>query len=269
MGLLDGDQTRGLLMFSCGRVMNLMTNEVRFARPEDRISRCTGYRYKEFSDMALQTRACKLAAALQMVWDEGNEDIPAELVTELNSMAGVSEDGKLGSSTGSSVSKVLRFFYGLFEDWSLALWLLRQSVRALGGLQGFEEFLFMTNSSGSNGKGTWIALLSKALGGSDPTSYFYTLDFSKHFVGMDAKGNNPEIAECEGKRFVSVNESPDMGHSNRTLNVDLIKKLSVGSDNPITGMAKYKDPRLFNPQMLLAFFAQDAPEFPKKDGGLR
>ena len=34
-------------------------------------------------------------------------------------------------------------------------------------------------------------------------------------------------------------------------------------------MAKYKDPKLFNPQMLLAFFAQDAPEFPKKDGGLR
>eukprot|EP00969_Alexandrium_andersonii_P003534 152930-Alexandrium_andersonii.AAC.1 len=26
---------------------------------------------------------------------------------------------------------------------------------------------------------------------------------------MDAKGNNPEIAECEGKRFVSVNEAPD------------------------------------------------------------
>ena len=91
------------------------------------------------------------------------------------------------------MSKVLRFFYGLFEDWSLALWLLRQSVRALGGLQGFEEFLFMTNSAGSNGKGTWIALLSKALGGADPTSYFYTLDFSKHFVGMDAKGNNPEM----------------------------------------------------------------------------
>ena len=68
---------------------------------------------------------------------------------------------------------------------------------------------------------------------------------------------------------MSVNESPDMTMANRTLNVDLIKKLSVGSDNPITGMAKYKDPKLFNPQMLLAFFAQDAPEFPKKDGGLR
>ena len=238
------------------------------ACPSDRISRCTGYSYKEFEDTGLRMKALKLVEALQKAWEEGKDDIPEELLEDMSAMAGVGEDGKLGAA-GLVHSKVLRFFYGLVEDWNMAIWLLRQTVRVLGGLPGYEEFLFMTNSEGSNGKGTWIALLSKTLGGSDPTSYFYTLDFSKHFVGMDAKGNNPEIAECEGRRFVSVNEAPDMTIHKRTLNVDLIKKLSVGSDNPITGMAKYKDPKLFNPQMLLAFFAQDAPEFPKKDGGLR
>ena len=34
-------------------------------------------------------------------------------------------------------------------------------------------------------------------------------------------------------------------------------------------MAKYKDPKLFVPQLLLSFFAQDVPLLPKKDGGLK
>ena len=53
------------------------------------------------------------------------------------------------------------------------------------------------------------------------------------------------------------------------LNTELIKKLAVGGDDPMVAMGKYKDPTLFQPQMLLAFFAQAPPQFPQRDGGLR
>ena len=159
-----------------------------------------------------------------------------------------------------------RTFHGLFEDHDLALWLLRQTARAAAGIP-FEEFLYMSNSSGQNGKGMWIKLMMKLLG-AQHDNYFHTLEFSKHFVGKTRPGNNPEVADCEGKRFVAVNETPDMSDS-RELNVELIKQLAVGGDNPVTAMGKYRDPSLFNPQMLLGFFAQDPPVFPRRDGGLK
>eukprot|EP00969_Alexandrium_andersonii_P352313 15437389-Alexandrium_andersonii.AAC.1 len=107
----------------------------------------------------------------------------------------------------------------------------------------------------------------KLLGGRRD-NYFHTLEFSKHFVGRSKAGNNPEVAETEGKRFVAVNETSDVTDA-RELNVELIKQLAVGGDNPVTAMGKYRDPTLFNPQMLLAFFAQEPPCFPRRDGGLR
>jgi hypothetical protein len=42
---LDGDQTRTLLRFSCGTVLEMLTGFTRPARSEDRISFSTGYRY--------------------------------------------------------------------------------------------------------------------------------------------------------------------------------------------------------------------------------
>ena len=143
---------------------------------------------------------------------------------------------------------------------------MKQTARAAAAIP-FEEFIYMTNSDGQNGKGMWIKLMLKLLG-QRSDNYFHTLEFSKHFLGKSKAGNNPEVAECEGKRFVAVNETSEVADS-KELNVELLKQLAVGGDNPVTAMGKYRDPTLYNPQMLLAFFAQDPPVFPKKDGGLR
>eukprot|EP00973_Karenia_brevis_P038506 5312190-Karenia_brevis.AAC.1 len=48
MPTLDGDQTRGLVHFSCGNVLNLRTGRVRPCEAEDRISLCTGYAYYDW-----------------------------------------------------------------------------------------------------------------------------------------------------------------------------------------------------------------------------
>jgi hypothetical protein len=148
----------------------------------------------------------------------------------------------------------------------MALWLLKQMTRAAAAIP-FEEVLYMSNSAGQNGKGCFIKLMMCLLG-SGGDGYFHTLEFSKHFLGRSKSGNNPEIAELPGKRFVAVNETSEITES-KEMNVELVKQLAVGGDNPVTAMAKYRDPSLFSPQLLLAFFAQDPPVLPKRDGGLR
>jgi hypothetical protein len=254
--ILD-DDTRYLLMFKCGRLMDCRTGLIRFATPADRISKHTGYNFPHFHNDELKTLIHKTVTCLNSFWDECDGEFKP-----------VYDEPTLQPLLNAMLEKspAYQVFFGLFEDHDMALWLMKQTARAAAGM-AFEEFLYMTNSSGQNGKGMWIKLMTKLLG-SGPDNYFHTLEFSKHFVGKSKPGNNPEVAECEGKRFVAVNESPDMTAS-RELNVELIKQLAVGGDNPVTAMGKYKDPSLFNPQMLLSFFAQDPPVFPNKDGGLR
>lgn len=122
----------------------------------------------------------------------------------------------------------------------------------------------MSNASGSNGKGTWIALMKAILGRKN--GFFTTIDFCE-FIGHRNKGNSPELATVEGSRFVAVNESPE-ANTIGILNVALMKKLGC-PDEEFSATAKYKDPTSFSPQCLLAFFTQTAPRLPKQDGGLR
>jgi phage/plasmid-associated DNA primase len=130
--------------------------------------------------------------------------------------------------------------------------------------------LWLSATSGNNGKGTWIALLMGLLGGSKSDGYFQTLDYGKHFDGTGmAKSNinNPDIAACEGKRFVCVNEGKD-DESKNYLNTILTKRLS-SQDAPIDAMGKYKDPSMWTPMMLLAFFTNSSPKISSSEAALK
>ena len=254
LGPLDGNSTRGLVMFSDGLLLDLCTGELRQGEATDRISKSTGYGYQALTNAGLRDLIDRATHNFCTFWEAGGSTFETGECDE------ILEALKQGSP-------LYQFVYGLFENDDLAVWLIMQTIRALGGL-AFEEFLYMSNSKGQNGKGTWIALLMKLLG-TTPANYFQTLEFSKHFIGTAKAGNNPEIAECEGKRVICVNETSDMQQKDRVLNVELIKQLCAGLDAPITAMGKYRDPSLFNPQGLLCFFAQDAPRFPHSDGGIR
>ena len=225
---LDGDNSRGLLRFQCGTVLDFRTGTVRPAVPGDRISLCTGYRYQAFHDVDFTVRDA--LRELNGFWRDGGTELPR-----------IFYKAKLEKLLKHS--RLYQVIYQLFEDDDVAMWLLRQSARAVAALPGFEEFIFMTDSRGSNGKGTWTALMKAALGVKN--GYYGTLTFEKHFLGTGvakAGGNDPDLAGCEGKRFVVVNEGPDMEDSKQKLNVSLIKRLTCGSDDPINATAKYKDP---------------------------
>jgi len=257
MPTLDGDQTRGLLRFSCGTVLDLRTGVTRPCEPADRISLCTGYAYSDWS-VAAETKefVAELVRDLNALWDKGRE------VDEST------QDMQERLTRAVDESTLYRIFYCLFEDHSTALWLLRQSVRAAAGLAGYEEVLFLVDRRGSNGKGTWLAALKAVLGVDN--GYYATLDYDKHFVGSGIARqniNSPDFAALPGKRFVAVNETPE-GTDGAVLNTTLIKRLASW-DEPFSAMAKYKDPASFQPQCLLAFCTNSEPIFPTKDGGFR
>jgi hypothetical protein len=199
-------------MFSDGLLLDLCTGELRQGEATDRISKSTGYGYQVLANVSggggLRDLIDRATHEFCTFWDGGGVTFETGECDELL------EALRQGSP-------LYQFVYGLFENDDLAVWLIMQTIRALGGL-AFEEFLYMSNSKGQNGKGTWIALLMKLLG-TTPANYVQTLEFSNHFIGTAKAGNNPEIAECEGKRVICVNETSDMQQKDRVLNVELIK----------------------------------------------
>ena len=259
---LDGDQTRGLVHFSCGNVLDLRTGRLRPCEAEDRISLCTGYPFVEW-DASDEDKVFVRDVCLELdeLWrqHEGTWDVTESLPDWENRLNRLRK-----------VSKQYNFFYGLFEDHSMATWITRVLICVCGGLSMYEFMLFMVDPRGTNGKGTILALL-KALLGDMAGGYYGQLDYTKHFVNSGVSRaclNSPDIAALVGKRAVAVNESPAEGASGGVFNTTLAKSLSSG-DEPMPAMAKYKDPMTFKPQCRLIFCTNTHPEFPPNDGGFK
>ena len=259
---LDGDQTRGLVHFSCGNVLDLRTGRLRPCEAEDRISLCTGYPFVEWDasdeDKAFVKDICD---ELNELWRQhtGTWDVTESLPDWENRLNHLRD-----------VSKVYNFFYCLFEDHSMATFFMRVLTCACGGLSMYEFMLFLVDPRGTNGKGTILALL-KALLGDMAGGYYGQLDYTKHFVNSGVSRaclNSPDIAALVGKRVVAVNESPAEGATGGVFNTTLAKSLSSG-DEPLPAMAKYKDPMTFKPQCKLIFCTNTHPEFPPNDGGFK
>jgi hypothetical protein len=247
---LDGDVCRFKLMFSDGQLLDLMTGFTRQGLPADRFSKTVGYPFPVWESDTKQ-RAVEVVNAIHKSWAEAPGG------------AGCPLSDQLKTNLEELQSPVLKFFYGLFEDWDSAIWLLRQSVKSIGAVPRLEEFLWMSNSKGSNGKGTWIALMKAVLG---RQGFYHQMDFAE-FVGTRNKGNSPELAMAEGKRFIAVNEAPE-GEMKSQLNVTLLKKIAC-PDEDLAVTAKYKDPSAFTPMALCSFFTNGTPNFPVHDGGLQ
>ena len=256
---LDGEQSRFLLRFACGNVLDLRTGDVRKAMPADRISFSTGYRYEAFAAASGVKQTIEhLVQGCVSFWLAGGTDISTdENLTQLFQDCLV-------------VSPFLRLFHGLAEDMNVTLWLICQTTRSCGAIPGFEELLWFSASSGANGKGTWIALMM-ALLNTKSDGYFTSLDYAAHFMGSGMSGknvNNPDMAACEGKRFCAVNEAVNGEQlPGKSFNASLAKRLA-SIDDPMRACAKYRDPQEWVPMFLLAFFANQSPTLPADDGGL-
>lgn len=248
---LDGDQSRGLLRFSCGTVLDLRTGQTRAARPEDRISKSTGYKYSRWNaPSTLRDAIAQVVNSVVKEWEKKavpSIDANMFLVTKLTAI--------------KTKSKLLEILFELVGTWDLTLWLLCQITRAIGALPRFEEFLWLSAVSGNNGKGTLVCLLMAVLG-ANADGYYAQLEFEKHFLGTGCgryNVNSPDIAELEGKRMVVVNETPGLKGGGE-LNTGLIKRL-LSLDAQINSTAKYKDPTAWTSMMHLLFLANQSPNF--------
>jgi hypothetical protein len=54
LGLLDGNNTRGLVMFSDGLLLDLSTGKLRQGEATDRISKSTGYGYQALTNVGVR-----------------------------------------------------------------------------------------------------------------------------------------------------------------------------------------------------------------------
>ena len=249
---LDGNQSRGLIRFSCGTVLDLATGKTRPCEARDRMSKSTGYPYKEWqAPEDLKADITKTLATIVERWQSGKTTIEGDMFIE-------AELRKIKKR-----SRLLWAIYEITGSWDVCLWIIAQLTRTVGALPGFEEFLWFSAQSGNNGKGTFISILQTVLG-NKPDNYYGELAYEKHFLGsgsLKASVNNPEVADLEGKRACIINETPG-ANSKEPLNSDLVKRLQ-SNDGQVSATGKYRDPSSWASMMVLFFFANRSPNIQK------
>jgi hypothetical protein len=249
--MLDGDVSRFLLRFANGDVLDYRTGVVRPCVAADRISLGTDSNFEPWQSDN-KTLVGTLLLDLNKFWQGGGQSVYNTPFEErLNHLKDRKPD-------------LYWCIYHLFENHDTALWMVRQLSRGCCSTGQLEEFLFLHDSRGVNGKGTILALLMATLG-IKKENYYKSVDLDDLSVSRGG-GNTPHLADCRGRRAVICNEAFHSEQRSVVLNPTNIKKL-VSLDDPVATMAKYRDPESWKPQCLLIICTNSAPKFPADDGG--
>ncbi len=245
---LDGDHSRGKLLFSCGTVMDFEANTTRKAVPEDRLGHQMGCELKIFEPNASTPLFEDIEA-----WVKLGE--PSLRSSEVGLRVG-EELTRLSSEC--KVLGVIRSFAG---DWEGAVWLLRTVTRMATGNPRICEFLYLFGP-GSSGKDV-VMLVVLSFFGAKPQNYGCVLNgnFLVDSKGSSKEGASPFLASTVGKRFVWASEVPQ--HSN--LQVDIIKQFCEQSGAPITARKLYKAPVSFRPVGVICATSNFPPQVTHKD----
>ena len=252
IGLLDEAAARGKLRFDCGTLVDFKTKTVRRCHPSDRISLSTGKRFHS--------------------WSSSRRDVVEALASDLQELWTTEKDVEPGSDLEKRLDEevsqkgVYWLFYCLFDNHNMALWLLRQMARGLAGMPVLEEFVFMYDPRGKNGKGTIMTLMFETLG-SAGNNYYKTITYSV-LKGSTDGGNDPRLDACCGKRVVSCNEAFKKKDAMMEFEPQVVKAL-ISNDEPLETMGKYVSPRAWKGQALLVLSSNTMIDMPKEDGGLQ
>ena len=247
IGLLDDVEAQGKLRFACGTVMDFKTKEIRRGRPSDRMSFSTKEPYAEWKSASVEA----LIRDLQLLWDK-EEEVEPDSDLEKRLQAEVAKEG------------VYSLFFNLFEHHNQGLWMLRQVARGLAGLQNLEEFVFLYDPRGKNGKGTIMALVIETLGlGSE--NYYKSIEYAV-LKGRTDGGNDPKMDAARGKRVVSCNEAFKKKDAVMEFDTNVIKAL-CSNDEPLETMGKYVAPRMWKGQALVILSSNCMIGMPQGDGG--
>ncbi|CAE7735384.1 unnamed protein product [Symbiodinium sp. CCMP2592] len=227
MPALDGDKTRGKVLYSDGVVVDLATGERRMAQPSDRMS--------------------LRAEASSATWEPPVEtELFAKVEAFLKTGASTLEANNEGLAVTEAfkelmvVSPLLQLVkkYG---TWLQVLYLLRLFSRGVGALERLCELLYI-HGPGSSGKDVLMLILLCFLG-YEPWNYGLLVS-GRYFVAGAKSGKesaSPQLDQMRGKRFIWGSEVPE--HDD--LDTDFLKALCEQGGAPLTGRGLYRNPRSF------------------------
>ena len=226
---LDGDRTRGKVLYSDGVVVDFATGEQRRAQPGDRM--------------------CLHAEASSETWEPPVETgIFGKVEEFLKTRTKTLEESREGRAVvdafeelkpHSRLLKLLR----LYGSWLQVLYILRLFARAIVALERLCELLYL-HGPGSSGKDVLMLLLLRFLG-YEPCNYGLLVS-GRYFVAGARCGKesaSPQLDQMRGKRFIWGSEVPE--HDD--LDTDFLKALCEQGGAPLTGRGLYRNPRSFRP----------------------
>ena len=135
---------------------------------------------------------------------------------------------------------------------------MKQTARGAFARENYEEGVFH-KGEGSNGKGWWDAVLSKAFG-----TYVYHPGLAlltQAWPGGDKA--SPHVIGCKGRRFVCISEADKKG----TIISSSYKTLRDHS-SVLTARNLYKDLASFRVQFMMQLSTNVTPAFTSNDGGV-
>ena len=246
---LDGDHSRGVLLFSCGTVVDFEHGTMRKAVPEDRLGHQMGCTARSFDPM----EDTPIFALLEAWVKEGNPSMRTSTI----GMRAIDELKRL-----SEECKVLRLICTFAGSWEGVVWFLRAATRMATGNPRICEFLYIFGP-GSSGKDV-VMLLLLSFFGAKPHNYGCVLNGNflvEGRAGSSKEGPSPFLASTAGKRFVWASEVPQ--HLN--MNVETIKQFCEQSGAPITARKLYKAPISFRPVGVICATSNFPPQVTHKD----
>ena len=249
MPALDGDHSRGKLLFRCGTVLDFESNTTRKATPEDRLGHCMGCDFNEYAPP-------EGAAA---VFHDILRWIAVGSAALKESDAGQRVQDHL-SQLGRDV-KVLTSLHDFAGSWEAVIWLLRTVARMATGNPRICEFLYLYGP-GSSGKDVAMLIVLAFFGGNVEN---YGCVLNGNFLVESGKSckeaASPFAASTIGKRFVWASEVPK--HEN--LQVEFMKQFSEQSGAPMTARKLYKGPTSFRPIGVICATSNFPPQVKHKD----
>ena len=150
--------------------------------------------------------------------------------------------------------EIRNMYLSIYDTEELVDYVLKTTALAFFGNHN-EEF-FVYTGRGGNGKGLLASMISKALG-----NYYYTLPSTFLQTKYKSDQANGALANCKGKRYVSLSE-PD-GES--SFNIAFVKSLS-GNDE-ITTRHLFGHPLTFDPQFTMFVQSNILPPIDQVDDG--
>ena len=164
-------------------------------------------------------------------------------------------DAPMKYSTKDEIDELL---FTIFEDKEIADYLL--FITAMSLYTNRFEKLYILTGNGRNGKGIYMSLVQRSLGG-----YFQA--GSNDLLTIRDEQKNCTLANAKGTRFMSISEPAEDERGETKFNISMVKKLT-GRDI-IAPRALYRDPIEYVPQFTMFVSCNRQPSIDEMNDAIK